>query len=148
MKLKDLAIALALGVATSVAALAAERGTHEEAKALVAKATSYFLNNGPDKTFATVSEKNGPFVDRDLYVYIFDEAGLLVAHPISPALIGKNLSSMKDVDGKAFVQDILAVKDDGVVSYKWLNPQTKAVDPKTAFVKHAGKFLIVVGAYQ
>lgn len=141
-------IALALGAFMSAAAQAAENGTIEEAKVMVAKAVTQLELNGPEQTFAVINDKTGPFVDRDLYVYVVDDSGIVWAHPISPGLIGKHLAGLKDVDGKAFIQTVIETKDEGLVDYKWLNPQTKTIDAKTVFVKRAGKYLVCAGIYK
>ena len=54
---------------------------------------------------------------------------------------------LKDVDGKAFNRDILAIEDAGWINYKWQNPLTKAVEAKTAYKVRVGDYIIGIGAY-
>ena len=130
------------------AAHAAGQATPDEAKAMAIKAADYLKSAGPDKAFATFDAKEGPWHDRDLYVYVLDNAGIMVAHGANPGLIGKSLMEFKDLDGKPITQDALAVKDAGWINFKWQNPLTKAVEPKTAYVVRTGDYAVVVGAYR
>jgi hypothetical protein len=34
------------------------------------------------------------------------------------------------------------------VDYKWQNPESKALGPKTVYVIHVGDFLVCAGAYK
>lgn len=112
------------------------------------KAADYLKQNGPEKAFAAFDAPGGAFHDRDLYVFVQNNSGVVQAHGTNAALIGKNLISMKDVDGKPFVKDIVDVKDTGWVDYKWLDPQTKLVEPKTSYIVRVGDYLVGVGAYK
>jgi cytochrome c len=76
-----------------------------------------------------------------------DAKGMMLAHGDSPALIGKPMADLKDVDGKPFIQEKLAITDAGWIDYKWRNPLTKAVEPKTQYVIRVGDYVLGVGAY-
>ena len=139
-----LAAAVLLNV---TAAYAAGQATPEEAKAFAIKAAEYLKAVGPDKAFPEFDAKDGPWHDRDLYVTVLDSKGVMVAHGTNPGLIGKSMVELKDVDGKPFNKDILAVADTGWVDFKWQNPLTKAVEQKTAYEVRVGDYIIGVGAY-
>jgi signal transduction histidine kinase len=126
---------------------AGDKATTEEAKAMAIKAAAYLKANGPEKSFAEFSAKDGPWHDRDLYVTVLDSSGVMRAHGTNPGLIGKSLIDLKDVDGKAFNREMLAVTDTGWVNFKWQNPLTKAVEQKTAFEVRVGEYIVGVGAY-
>jgi len=51
---------------------------------------------GLDAAIAEINKKDGKFVWADSYVFLMDFDGKMLAHPMSPALIGKNLLDMKD----------------------------------------------------
>ena len=112
------------------------------------KAAEYLKVAGPDKAFPEFDAKDGPWHDRDLYVYVLDDTGVMLAHGTNPGLIGKSLLEFKDVDGKPVTQDALAVKDIGWINFKWQNPLTKAVEPKVAYIVRVGEYAVVVGAYK
>ncbi len=148
--LKKLALALAFFAIGAIATVqaAADRATPDEAKAMALKAAEFLKSNGPEKAFPEFNKSDGQFRDRDLYVAVNDEKGTTVAHGTIPALIGRNNLNLKDVEGKAFVQEMLAVKDQGWVEYKWPNPTTKAVETKQAYIVRVDTFTLVVGAYK
>lgn len=143
----SLAIALALGLFAGGVAHASERGTPDEAKTLATKAAQYLKEHGTQKAFAAFNAKDGGFQDRDLYVIVQDDAVTLLAHP-NPALVGKPMGDMLDVDGKPFAREITAIKDTGWVEYKYRNPVTKKVEQKAAYVVRVGAYVVGVGAYK
>ena len=126
---------------------AAGQATPDDAKAMAIKAAEYLRANGPEKAFPEFSAKDGPWHDRDLYVTVQDSKGVMVAHGDSQALIGKSMVDLKDVDGRPFIQEKLAITDTGWINYKWRNPVTKAIEPKTQYVIRVGDYLVGVGAY-
>jgi cytochrome c len=136
----------------TVQAQAGEYATPDEAKLLALKAADYVKANGREKAFAAFGEKEGAFRDRDLYVFVFDRKGNCLFHAINPALVGRDLISMKDVDGKMLTQDIISVKGPDWVDYKWKNPQTNLVQLKTTYVVPVptaeGEIVVSVGAYK
>lgn len=139
-----LVIALAVG---GVAMAAADRGTPDEAKAMAIKAAQYLKEVGPEKAFAAFDAKDGPWHDRDLYVYVQDDNYTVRAHGTIPALIGRSFPDLKDVDGKPFTREQQAIKTEGWVEYKWQDPVTKAVRPKKSFIVRVGEFTVAVGTY-
>ena len=90
---------------------AAGQATPDDAKAMAIKAADYLKSVGPEKALSEFSAKDGPWHDRDIYVTVQDSKGVMVAHGTNPGLIGKSMIDLKDVDGKAFNRDILAIKD-------------------------------------
>lgn len=129
-------------------ARAVDYGSKAEAKAMAENAAVFFKQNGKDKTFEAINNGTDGFKDRDLYVFVYDNAGICVAHGANKGLIGKNLIEFKDVDGKPLIKEIVAVKDTGWVEFKWKNPQTEEVQKKTSYVVRAGEYTFGVGAYQ
>jgi cytochrome c len=129
------------------AVYAAGQATPDDAKAMAVKAAEYLKAVGPDKAFPDFDAKEGTWHDRDLYVYVLDNNGVMLAHGSNPGLIGKTVLDVKDVDGKPMTRDTLAVKDAGWVNFKWQNPLTKAVEPKVVYVVRVGDYFVEVGAY-
>ena len=140
--------ALAMLFSVAAGAAAAEFGTPDEARSMAIRAADLLKDKGPAQAFPAFNDKAGAFHDRDLYVFVYDSSGHAVAHGLNPALIGKDLSGLKDVDGMEFVKAFIAIADAGWVDYKWLNPTTKTVDPKTSYVIRVGEYRVGVGAYR
>jgi cytochrome c len=146
MKRILLLILFAIGITCS-AAVAAERATPDEAKTLAEKAAEYLKANGPDKSFPVFQAKDGGFQDRDLYVTVADTKGVMLANGAMPALIGKNLIDLKDVEGKPFEREIVAIKDAAWVEFKWRNPMSNTVELKRTYQIRVGDYIVGVGAY-
>lgn len=132
-------------------ARAAEFGTAAEAEAMVKKAAAYIKANGKDKGFAEVSNPQGSFKDRDLYVVVYDLNGKCLAHGQNPKMAGKDLIELKDPDGKAFVKErveLAKTKEKFWQDYKFTNPVTKKVEPKSMYMEKHGDLLIGCGIYK
>jgi cytochrome c len=121
--------------------------TRDEAQAMAVKAAAFLKANGPATAFPAFSAKDGSWHDRDLYVTVLDNQGVAVAHGNNPGLVGRSLIALKDVDGKAFIQDMILVADAAWIDFKWQNPVTKAVEPKTSYEIRVGDYVVGVGAY-
>jgi cytochrome c len=107
--------------------------------------------NGKEKTFAEVNNPKGQFTDRDLYIFVYDLHGKCVAHGFNQKMIGKDLAEMKDPDGKLYVKErieIAKTKGSGWQDYKFTNPVTKKLEPKTAFVQKHEDLIVGCGAYK
>jgi cytochrome c len=137
-----------LGLLLSSLAHAGDRGTLEEAKAMSLRAADLLRQEGPDKAFPVFNDKAGEFHDRDLYVMVYDNTGLNVAHGANAALIGKQLIDLKDTDGKPLIRELVSVADQGFLEYKWPNPITKKIEQKATYVVRVGDYLVGVGAYK
>jgi len=117
---------------------------------IVEKAAAYAASHGKDQLIAEVNKKDGPFVSGDLYVFVFNEKGITIAHPVNPALIGKDNVNEPDADGKLFRKEIVQVaetKGSGWVNYKFKNPANGNIEPKISYVKKQGDVIIIAGVY-
>jgi cytochrome c len=122
-------------------------GTPDEAKAMAVRAADLLRAKGPEVAFPEF-EKGAAFHDRDLYVMVYDQTGKCVSHGANPALIGKSLIDLKDIDGTPLIRELVAVQDTGWVDYKWPQPMTKKIEPKTTYVVRVGDYRVGVGAYK
>jgi cytochrome c len=135
----------------NMAAVAADKGSAEEATALVKKAIAYLKANGKEKAFAEFNNPNGQFKDRDLYIAVNDMNGKMLAHGANPKLIDKNLIDLKDAEGKYFIKGFIELagsKGKGWVDYKWPNPLTKAVEQKSSYVEKMDDLVVICGIYK
>ncbi|MHB8880648.1 MAG: cache domain-containing protein [Thermodesulfovibrionales bacterium] len=130
---------------------AEQRGTAKEAETLVKKAVSYIKANGKAKAFAEFGNKKGQFVDRDLYVFVYDLNGKCVAHGQNPKMVGNDLINMKDPDGRLFVKErveIAKTKGKGWHNYKFTDPLTKKIEEKSAYVEKYEDLIVGSGIYK
>ena len=62
-------------LALSQVSVAADKGTADEAIALVKRAATYLKENGKDKAYAEFNNPTGQFVVKDLYVFVYNTNG-------------------------------------------------------------------------
>ncbi len=126
-------------------------GDKEDAKALVKKASAFLKENGKEKAFPEISNQHGKFVKGELYVFVFDPKGVMLAHGANAKLIGKNLYDLKDPDGIYFTRDILNVAKKGggwTPKYKFTNPATKKIENKVTYAEPVGDLTVACGVYE
>ena len=90
--------------------------------------------------------------DKDKYFAIIDTKGVLLSHPYLKKYIGKNISQLKDKNGKPFVKEILKLvkkNGKGYVKYYWFNPKSKKIEQKLSYVYLIKKlnWIILTGLY-
>ena len=141
-------LVLILVFGTAGSSLAEDRATTDEAKAMAEKAAQHIASAGLETAIADFMAPGGEWHDRDLYVFMFDPKGTSIAHGVRPAFVGRDLSKMRDVDGKPIIQEMLQIQDTGWVNYKWQNPSTNAVEPKASYIVRVGENIVGVGAYK
>ncbi len=128
-----------------------ERGTPEEAIALVHKAVEMLKKDGKDKLYAETNNSTGQFVKKDMYVFTLNFDGVCTSHGSNPRMVGKNLIDMKDSNGveiaRAFIQTA-TTKGKGWVDYQWPNKVTKEVEKKSTYVERVGDVILGVGIYR
>ncbi|MEW6657857.1 MAG: cache domain-containing protein [Thermodesulfobacteriota bacterium] len=132
-------------------ALAADKGTKEEAVAMVKKAVAFLKDHGREKALAKFNHPQGQFRDRDLYVFAGDMQGRLLAHGTLPELAGKDRMELQDQDGRYITKERLQLlqKSNCVwQTYKYLNPITKKIENKSTYLERVGDLYIGVGVYQ
>lgn len=142
-------IVLCLALAGS--ATAAEQGTADEAVAMVKSAIAYTKENGAAKTIAAVNTRTAPWVDRDLYIVIYDMQGKNLAHGANARMVGKDLLEMKDVDGKPYMReriDLIKSKGKGWQDYKFNNPVSQKIEPKSMYVERYEDLIFGCGIYK
>jgi hypothetical protein len=150
MQLRQLILPLAL-LAVAAGAHATTNATAAEATAMVKKGVSFMKANGPDKGHAEISNKQGQFHDRDLYLVVYGLDGTVRAHGANEKMIGRNLIALKDVDGKAFVQERVDLgKSKGTFwqDYKFTNPVTKKIEPKSMYCEKLDDAVVCGGVYK
>jgi signal transduction histidine kinase len=144
---RALSVAVVCG-ALAGAALASEKGTPKEAKALLQKAVAA-MEADQDAALAAFTDREGGFVDRDLYVFCFTSDGQITAH-VDPSLVGQNARPLTDPDGLAVGEKLLAIAREGggELEYRWQNPVSGDVETKVSYLAKAGDQTCGVGAYK
>jgi cytochrome c len=147
-------VALAIGCVLAAGgnmALAADMGTKDEAVAMVKKAVDFIKANGAEKAYAEFSNPKGQFVDRDLYIAVYDMSGKCLAHGANAKMIGRDLLDNKDVDGKEFVKErieMMKKQPSGWQDYKFRNPTSNQVEPKAMYIERVNDVIVGCGIYK
>ncbi|MFZ6645942.1 cache domain-containing protein [Undibacterium sp. TJN25] len=154
--MKKLAI---LGLAPLAAALfaaavpaQAQTATKDAAVALVDKAVADVKKKGVEAACKDFADPNGGYIQGELYVFVQDMQAKMICHATNAKMNGKDLSQLKDADGKQFskaMADLAQSKGAGWVDYQWVNPVTKQIEPKTSYIKRVSDDVFLgVGIYR
>nr|WP_322977745.1 methyl-accepting chemotaxis protein [Pseudomonas sp. C11] len=76
--------------------------------------------------------------DGQEYFWINDQQPVMIMHPTNPKLEGQNLSGLKDPDGKALFNEMVAItrsQGAGHVDYRWPKPGASEPIPKISYVE-------------
>ncbi len=153
---QNTAIKIAVVVAAVLAAgttwAAGESATAKEAEAMVKKGVAYIKAHGKDKGYAEITNKdNKDFHDRDLYLAVHRLDGTAVAHGTNEKMVGKNFMEMKDIDGKEYIKERVEMgktKTSFWTDYKFNNPVSKKIEPKTAYCERLDDTVVCGGIYK
>lgn len=144
---KLLAMLMFVGLMSLSTAGFATDSTPEEAMAMARKAAEYVHEHGEEAAAAEFNKKESDFIHNDLYVFVVDEDGVFLAHPIKSALVGKNMIALKDVEGTPLIKNFTEVDGEGWSPYKWPHPVTKKIRPKKSYIINVDGFILGVGTY-
>jgi cytochrome c len=151
MNRMKLVTAIAVLIGISVPAWSAKFATKDEAVAMVKKAVAFIGQQGADKAYVEITNKGGQFTDRDLYVVVYGLDGKVLAHGANEKLVGKDLLDAQDVDGKYFVKErteLARKQADFWQDYKFVNPQTKKIEPKQMYCQRLVEAAVCAGVYK
>jgi signal transduction histidine kinase len=138
-KVAVVTLALLFGLFLAANTVAAEKATKDECVAKTKEAAKLYSEKGEAEAIKQINDKQGKFVWKDTYVFMTDFDGKMLAHPMSPALVGTNVLGMKDKGepGKLLFKEFSEVakgKGEGWVDYMWTNPGDPKPRKKTTYV--------------
>jgi signal transduction histidine kinase len=149
--LRHLIVGAALGC-TAFATFAADGGaTPEQAVAMVKKGVAFIKASGPEKGYAEITSKTSQFKFEDLYLVVYGIDGTVHAHGANEKMVGRNLIDLKDIDGKAFVRErveLAKAKPSFWQDYKFTNPETKKIEPKSMYCERLAETIVCGGVYK
>ncbi len=127
------------------------RPAAKDAVAMAERGAAYLKSNGRERMIERIMARDPAFHQGSLYLALRDiKSGITLAHP-TRALVGKYLLDVPDADGKAFRHEMLAVArgpGKGWVEYKFLNPESGKVEPKSTYVLRVGDVALEAGIYK
>ena len=150
-KSKPLISAVAATLVFAGAAAASDGASKDDAVAMVKKAVATIKGDGPEKAYPEFTNKDAKFIDRDLYVVVYQLDGKILAHGANAKFVGKDMIDAQDVDGKYFVKEraeLARAHADFWQDYKFVNPTTKKVEPKVMYCQRLDETAVCAGVYK
>lgn len=136
-----------------IASAVDEHGSAAEAEAMVQRAVSLMRREGAEQAYKTFNTAEGKsFKDKDLFVFVYDFQGKVLASSGIAKVIGKNLIDMKDADGVPIVRGVLDMVRKSSKGwygpYRFSNPHTQEYEKKKTYCEQAvGETLVCAGVY-
>jgi len=148
----SLLLALA-ALVSPLSSFADTKATAAEATAMVKKGVAAVKAGGKDheKLYAEITGKDAKWVDRDLYLVVYGLDGSVKAHGANAKLVGNNLMDMLDIDGKPYIKeriDLAKSKGSFWQDYKFTNPTTKKIEPKSMYCEKVDDLVACAGIYK
>ena len=114
--------------------LAGNNPTKEQVVTMVEKAAKAIKENR-EEAFKKINDKSDTsFHEGDLYVFVYDNNAVPIAHGAHLEWIGKSRLKLKDLNGKAFYQDFANVKDKDWIDYRQVTPDGKKYSEKSSYI--------------
>ncbi|MFN2119410.1 MAG: cache domain-containing protein [Anaerolineales bacterium] len=110
------------------------------------------------EAFSTFAINGSRWLNGERYLFIYDDQGTVVFHPVEPELVGQNLSHFKDIAGRPVIARMLEIGQrpepdaSGWVFYLWegpwhTRPQWKGSYVRKAVAPDGSVFLVGSGLY-
>jgi signal transduction histidine kinase len=124
-----------------------------ETEALVKEAIAFAKANGKDAAFKAITKANGPFYKHggELYVFVYDLEGKVLAHGQGAAKVGVNQINAKDPEGREYIKDriqLAKTKGKGWHDYIYMNPKDNKKEPKTSYIELWDGLIFGAGIYK
>ena len=135
----------------AVSHISLRQASADEAMAMAHKAFEHVQAVGFEKASRDFQNPAGEFIDRDLYVFVFDRQGFYRVMGADQSRVGVNISDVPGLDAVRLLEQSWARADQGGgwVEYNMLNVNTGDVQGKTSYVIPIDdNHLIGSGAYR
>jgi cytochrome c len=142
----------ALSCAFAMGNASAADATEKDAVALVDKGVAFIKANGKDAMIKHINAKDPEFYKGELYLHMRDaKNAIMLAHPVNPALIGKDLIDVPDTNGKLYRREMVqlaATKGKGWYDYTYKNPVSGKIEPKSTYMVKVDDVVLEAGIYK
>jgi len=128
-----------------------KQGTADVARELTEHALAHVRKVGYERASEDFYKQNGPFIDRDLYIFVLDRQGVYRVMGANRAKTGSRVQDAPGIDAEQFMHDVWEQADSGGgwLEYNIVNPLTGEVRGKSSFVLPlSADLLIGCGAYR
>ncbi|PLY48522.1 cache type 2 domain-containing protein [Janthinobacterium sp. ROICE36] len=131
---------------------AAVEATEKDAIAMAERGAAFMKAHGKEEMMKKITAKDPDFVQGSLYVDMRDiKTGIVLAHPINPSIVGKDLTDVPDANGKKYRREIIELaqkQGKGWVNYQYKNPTSGKIEPKTTYILRVNDVVLEAGIYK
>lgn len=148
--MKKTVLAITLALASPLLFAADDFADKKDAEVLVAKAAKAVAANR-DAAFKEITGKDKKWIHKDLYPVVYDMSGKCLAHGQNEKQVGKDLIDLADADGKEFIKErvqLAGSKGKFWQDYKFTDPVTKKILPKSAYCEKSADVIVCAGIYK
>ncbi|NHZ95747.1 cache domain-containing protein [Massilia sp. CCM 8734] len=150
--MKLLMSAAAVCLAFTAGQACANAPTDKDAIAMVERGAALIMAKGKDELVKKINAKDKDFVRGELYLDMRDlQTGIVLAHPINPSIVGKDLIDVPDASGKKYRRDIINLgqsKGKGWIDYLYKNPTNGKIEPKSTYIQRVDDVILEAGIYK
>ena len=121
------------------------------AVALVRQAVEHLRKVGKRRACDDFDDPKGEFIFGEYYISAFDIHGVRMANGLDPASRGENILELRDADSKQHVRAIIEkakARGKGWEDYKWTNPVTRRIEPKSVYFELVDNVVVSCGIYK
>ena len=143
-------VARANTLRNAVVSMRLRQASADEAHDLVMQAMAHLVQAGRDQAFADFHTAGGHFLDRDLYIFVFDRNGTITAFGSRPELVGEPTGAIPGLEPVSFLACAWGAADGGGgrIQYDVISPGTKVMTPKESYVPLGHNEFIGCGTYR
>lgn len=120
------------------------------AMALAERAVAHVRAVGREQALADFNRPDGGFVAGEAYVFCHAADGTVVAHGGNPALVGRNMMSARDPDGRRPTEALNRTgftEGAGWFEFRWPNPVTKRIQQRAAYILKVDEAMVCGSGY-
>lgn len=121
-----------------------------DSKLWVQKAIDFYRASGKRIALAEFTTPEGMFVEDELYLFVLNKKGTMLAHGVNERYVGEEFLGIQDRNGKFFIREIVDSAGEagsGWVDYVWFHPITKKWLPKHVYFEKADDLIFCCGTY-
>jgi methyl-accepting chemotaxis protein len=126
------------------------QGSSDEARTLVDRAVEHIRQHGLAAALDALHDRNGGFIDRDLYIFGFSRSGSYRVSGSDPSLVGQPAPPIATADGDLLTAAVWRMDPQGGwVDYQISHPQTLEIVDKSSYVRQVDDDLVIgCGVYK
>lgn len=135
----------ATSLSTAVKGIRLSQGSPDEAQALAERAAQLIQSQGLERALPSLQDPDGPFVDRDLFVFGVNPQGTLAFTSQDPKQAGKPMPMLATTDGRLLHEALWQAANTGQawVEYESCDADTLQMSVKMAHVTRVNDGLLL-----